>query len=108
MLMYFFSPFTKLKTALHRLDHFDMTSVYYNELLPFILYHGKIQSVPVEINRYKHSCYEYCLKNHDFVTCNNQDIFCYNEYIWKFDVSNQFQTILYSISGNFVMLVLLE
>ena len=48
--MYFFSPFTKLKTALHRLDHFDMASVYYNYVSPFILYHVKIQSVPIKIN----------------------------------------------------------
>ena len=64
--MYFFSPFTKLKTALHRLDHFDMASVYYNYVSPFILYHVNRQSVPVEINRCEHSCYEYCLKTHVF------------------------------------------
>ena len=73
MFMYFFSPFTKLKTALHRLDHFDMTSVYHNYVLPFILYHAKIQSVLVEICRGKHSCYEYCLKNHAFVTESSLD-----------------------------------
>ena len=64
MFMYFFSPFTKLKTALHRLDHFDMASVYYNYVPPFILYHVNRQYVPVEINKYKHSYYEYSLKNH--------------------------------------------